>query len=90
MDINYIGTYTLYMKETKRFFKVYNQTLFAPVVTALLFLAIFNLALGDRVKMVGEVKFAEFMAAFSKSLDVGLRGQSITLPHCPYQVSMHH
>jgi ABC-2 type transport system permease protein len=51
------------MKEVRRFTKVYNQTLFAPVVTALLFLAIFNLALGDKVKTIGNVNFAEFMAA---------------------------
>jgi len=62
-SFNIIGTYTLYMKEVRRFLKVYNQTLFAPVITALLFLAIFNLALGDRVKMIGDVPFPHFMAA---------------------------
>lgn len=63
MNINTQGTWTLYRKEVRRFLKVYNQTLFAPVVTALLFLAIFNLALGDRVKTIGGVSFATFMAA---------------------------
>ncbi len=60
---NHIGTWTLYKKEVHRFAKVYNQTLLAPVVTALLFLAIFNLAIGDNVKRVGDVPFAQFMAA---------------------------
>jgi len=62
-NINIIGAYTLYCKEVKRFIKVYNQTLFAPVVTALLFLAVFNLAIGDRVGTIEGVPFSQFMAA---------------------------
>lgn len=61
--INFIGTWTLYTKEVHRFIKVYNQTLLAPVVTSLLFLAVFNLALGNHVAQVGEVPFAPFMAS---------------------------
>lgn len=62
-DINILGTQTLYIKEVRRFLKVYNQTLFAPVITALLFLAVFNLALGDRVHTIEGVPFEQFMAA---------------------------
>ncbi len=62
-DINYIGIWTLYRKEVHRFLKVYNQTLLAPVVTSLLFLAIFNLALGGQVHKIGEINFSNFMAA---------------------------
>lgn len=62
-DINYIGTWTLYKKEVHRFIKVYNQTLFAPVITSLLFLAIFNLALGHHVDKVGDIPFGAFMGA---------------------------
>lgn len=61
--INFIGTQTLYIKEVRRFLKVYNQTLLAPVMTALLFLAIFKLALGNRVHDIGGVPFGQFMAA---------------------------
>jgi ABC-2 type transport system permease protein len=61
--INVIGTWTLYKKEVHRFIKVYNQTLLAPVVTALLFLAVFSLALGSHVQTVGQVSFNQFMAA---------------------------
>lgn len=43
--------------------KVYNQTLIAPVVTSLLFLAIFQLALGGRINYVGEVPFPVFMSS---------------------------
>lgn len=61
-DANYIGTFTLYMKEVNRFMKVYNQTLLTPVVNALLLMAVFNLALGHRVETVGDLPFAVFMA----------------------------
>jgi ABC-2 type transport system permease protein len=63
MDINIIGVKTLYLKEVRRFLKVYNQTLFAPVITSLLFLAIFKLALGDHRKHYGGVDFTAFMAS---------------------------
>lgn len=62
-QINFIGLWTLYLKEVRRFFKVYNQTLIAPVITALLFLAIFNLAMGNNVPHVGTVPFGMFMAS---------------------------
>ena len=62
LNINVIGTKTLYSREVTRFFKVYNQTLITPVVTSLLFLAVFTLSLGERVKSVGELPFIEFIA----------------------------
>jgi ABC-2 type transport system permease protein len=60
-DINFIGTQSLYLKEVRRFLKVYNQTLIIPIVTALLFLAVFNLALGGNVHSVGTLPFHQFM-----------------------------
>lgn len=59
--VNWLGLWTLYTREVRRFIKVYNQTVLAPVVTILLFLAIFALALGE-TKMVGSVSFLEFLA----------------------------
>jgi ABC-2 type transport system permease protein len=59
--INSIGLWTLYSKEVKRFLKVYNQTLIAPIVSALIFLAIFALALGKHVKSLHGINFAEFV-----------------------------
>jgi ABC-2 type transport system permease protein len=44
--VNWLGLWTLYKKEVWRFIKVWNQTLIAPVINVLLFLAIFKLALG--------------------------------------------
>jgi ABC-2 type transport system permease protein len=61
--INWMGVWTLYKKEVHRFIKVYNQTLFAPVITSLLFLAIFNLAMGGHVAAIGDVPFATFMGS---------------------------
>lgn len=62
-EINYTGLKTVYIKEVKRFLKVYNQTLIAPVVTALLFLAVFNLAISDHTTSVGAIPFGLFMAS---------------------------
>ncbi len=62
-SINIIGTWTLYLKEVNRFLKVYNQTILAPVITSLLFLAVFNLALGNNIHKIGNIYFNQFMAA---------------------------
>ena len=59
---NWLGLWTLYLKEVRRFVKVATQTLLAPVVTTLLFLAIFSLALGRAVETVGGVPFVQFLA----------------------------
>src|SRR3546814_3895849 len=60
--VNWIGLRTLYLKEVFRFFKVFTQTVAAPVVATLLFYAIFALALGGIVRMAGTVPFLEFLA----------------------------
>lgn len=60
--INWLGLWTLYMKEVRRFTSVYTQTLMAPIVTTLLFLTIFWLALGGAVREVGGVPFLAFLA----------------------------
>lgn len=60
--VNWLGLWTLYMKEVRRFLKVHFQTVFAPVVTTLLFLAIFALAIGRDDQTAGGVAFMEFLA----------------------------
>ena len=60
--VNWRGLWTLYMKEVWRFLKVFTQTLMAPVVTTLLFLAIFTLAIGRTMQQVGGVPYAQFLA----------------------------
>lgn len=60
--VNWLGLKTLYGKEVWRFLKVYTQTLLAPVVTTLLFLAIFALALGGRDRQIMGLDYVEFLA----------------------------
>jgi ABC-2 type transport system permease protein len=60
--VNWIGVWTLYVREVRRFMKVWVQTVAAPLVTTLLFLAVFALALGRAVETVGGVPFLEFLA----------------------------
>ena len=59
---NWIGLRTLYMREIRRFSKVYTQTIMAPVVTTLLFLAVFSLALGGAHRVVAGLPFLQFLA----------------------------
>lgn len=60
--VNWLGLWTHYCKEVQRFLKVAFQTLVAPMVTTLLFLAVFTLALGRAVTTVKGVPFTEFLA----------------------------
>ena len=60
--VNWVGLATLCRKEVARFLAVYNQTLAAPLVTTLLFLAIFTLALGRGHNMIGDIPFDVFLA----------------------------
>ncbi len=60
--VNWIGVWTLYEKEVRRFLKVITQTVFAPVVTSLLFLAIFTLALQRSVDIGDGITYSEFLA----------------------------
>ncbi|HSK39664.1 MAG TPA: ABC transporter permease [Arenibaculum sp.] len=60
--VNWIGLWTLYRREVQRFLKVFTQTIAAPVVTTLLFYAIFALALGGVVRQAGDVPFLQFLA----------------------------
>ena len=63
--VNWRGLWTLYMKEVRRFLNVFTQTLLAPMVTTLLFLAIFSLALGGGGREVGGVPYATFWCLVS-------------------------
>jgi ABC-2 type transport system permease protein len=60
-QINWYGMYTLTMREVKRFLRVYNQTVIAPVVSALIFLAVFVLAIGGKHHEIEGIKFVNFM-----------------------------
>ena len=57
-----LGFYTLLKKEVLRFLKVPLQTVFAPMMTTLLFLAVFSLAFGGGSRYDGDVAFSTFLA----------------------------
>ncbi len=58
---NQVGTWSLFKREVHRFFKIAGQTFVAPVVTALLFLAIFSLAFDGEGRSIGDVPFVQFL-----------------------------
>lgn len=60
--VNWMGLYTLAQRETLRFMAVWTQTLLAPLVTAGLFLLIFNIAIGPSRSDVMGVSFLTFLA----------------------------
>jgi ABC-2 type transport system permease protein len=60
--INWRGLWTLYLREVQRFLKVGMQTIAAPVVTTLLFLAIFLFAMGGQQRTIAGVPFLAFLA----------------------------
>jgi ABC-2 type transport system permease protein len=62
--VNWGGLKTLYIKEVRRFFKVQMQTVWAPAITTLLYLAIFTVALGRAGRTVPGtgVPYATFIA----------------------------
>ncbi len=60
--VNWLGMWTLYMKEVRRFGGMYLQTIIAPMVTTLLYFAIFSLAIGGSRPAVHGMPFVEFLA----------------------------
>ncbi len=60
--VNSYGLWTLYYKEVRRFLKVYTQTLLAPCITTLLYLAVFVVAIGGGGRHLLGVPFADFIA----------------------------
>lgn len=60
--VNRIGLLTLTQKEVGRFLSVYTQTIIAPVITTLLFYAVFALAFGDVRPDIAGVGYLQFLA----------------------------
>ena len=59
--VNWLGLATLTGREVRRFTNVWTQTLAAPVATALLFMAVFTLALGSQRPDVMGMRFSHFL-----------------------------
>ncbi len=58
---NPIGTFTLFQRESRRFLKVYLQTIFSPVIGNLLYLAIFTLSLNRAIPNVEGISYLQFL-----------------------------
>jgi ABC-2 type transport system permease protein len=55
------GLAWLARRETLRVSKLWTQTILAPVVSSLLFILVFGLSLGDRIRQIGGVEYEVFI-----------------------------
>lgn len=62
VGVNWVGLWTLIEKEVGRFMNVYTQTVVAPVITTLLFYAVFALAFGGVARTIGDLPYMVFLA----------------------------
>ena len=58
--VNWVGLGMLYQREVQRFLKIATQTLAAPVITSILFLMVFSVAIGERASFAGDIDFVTF------------------------------
>lgn len=61
-SVNWLGLYTFYCKEVKRFLSIPAQTIIAPMITSLLFLLIFQLSIGRARIQIDGLDFITFLA----------------------------
>ena len=59
--VNWLGAYSLWLKETKRFLSVWIQTILSPLVTTLLFWSVLNLSIGEYRGDILGVPFITFL-----------------------------
>jgi ABC-2 type transport system permease protein len=59
--VNYVGLGTLIRRELKRTYMVINQVVWPPIITTLLFIFIFGVSLGSRIKTLGGVPYVDFL-----------------------------
>ena len=60
-SVNWVGLGMLYQREVQRFLKIATQTLAAPVITSILFLMVFSVAIGERASFAGDIDFVTFL-----------------------------
>lgn len=60
---NVIGTVTLFKKECWRFLRVSVQTVLTPVITALLYMAVFAQVMSNRAAIYGSISYLQFLVA---------------------------
>jgi len=60
--MNWLGLQTLLEREIRRFMKVSAQTLIAPLITTILYISVFALAMGGRGAPIGGIAYIDFLA----------------------------
>lgn len=61
MPPNAVGLWTLVKREIIRSLKIINQVIWPPIITTLLYVFVFGLALGSRIPSVQGVSYAQFL-----------------------------
>ncbi len=59
--MNTIGLYTFIARETRRLTRVYVQTIFSPIINAVLYILIFGFVVGSRIGDFNGVRYIEFV-----------------------------
>jgi len=61
METNWIGCWALFVKEVRRFYSVAVQTVFAPVVSSLLYLLIFGQVIDTKIEVFSGLSYSQFL-----------------------------
>jgi ABC-2 type transport system permease protein len=61
MIFNWLGFYTLIRREVGRTKRVVGQALFAPLVTASLYIFVFGFVIGSKIEMIEGIKYISFV-----------------------------
>ena len=59
--MNAVGLWTLIKREMVRSLKIINQVIWPPIITTLLYVFVFGLALGSRITSIQGVNYAQFL-----------------------------
>jgi ABC-2 type transport system permease protein len=60
-SINYVGLWTLITRELIRSLKIINQVIWPPIITTLLYVFVFGVAIGSRIPSIQGVTYAQFL-----------------------------
>ncbi len=61
MTVNAVGLWTLTKRELIRSMKIINQVVWPPIITTLLYVFVFGMAIGSRIPHVQGVTYAQFL-----------------------------
>ncbi|MDG6773571.1 ABC transporter permease [Thiomicrorhabdus sp. ZW0627] len=61
MEFNFAGCWALFVKEVKRFYSVAVQTIFAPVVSTLLYLLVFGQVIDTQIEVFSGLSYSQFL-----------------------------